>query len=436
MRCFEPLSRAFTTLLLSSLLTSCSSLSHGQRLHNIHLIDQSDMVQMITDSARLRQWERRDFTISQPYKKVMRTFERDDQGRQLGLITSYHPNGRLMQLLKISDGRAFGDYREYFESGQLRLSAQVAGGTADLTPQAQSDWLFEGVCIAFRADGQRAGQMVYRGGLREGLEEHFWPTGALHRQLPYRAGRLHGEEREFDENGRLRLTVIHTDGERTGSAIGYWPSGLRAFEEVRDQNRLMSATYCNSEGLIVAKIERGSGWRVVFQGETIGEKQRFEEGSQRGIIDYFDTTGSLTRRAHFEQGVLTGVDTEFFPLKKKCSDEVAPSDPQPRLQVTWRSGLLQGPVQTWFPNGQLRSYHERMRNQREGVCTHYYPDGQIKLIENYRGDRLDQGQYFGYRETQARSSVFEGKGTVTLFDDCGAVLEQILYGAGLPSFTP
>lgn len=426
--------RAFAYLLLSSLLTSCSSLSHNQRLHNIHLIDQSDMVQMITDQARLRQWERRDFTTSQPYKKVMRTFERDNRGRQLGLITSYHPNGQLMQLLQISDGRAFGDYREYFESGQLRLSAQVAGGTADLTPQAQAGWLFEGVCTAFRADGQRAGQMVYRKGLREGLEQHFWPTGALHRQLPFRAGRLHGEEREFDENGRLRLTVTHIDGERAGFGIGYWPSGLRAFEEVRDRNRLMRATYWNSEGLIVAKIERGNGCRVVFQGEAIAEKQRFEEGFQRGMIEYFDTTGSLMRRAHFEQGVLTGADTEFYPSEKRSGAENAPSDPQPRLQVNWRFGLLQGPVQTWFPNGQLRSYHERMRNQREGVCTHYYPDGQIKFIENYRGDRLDQGQYFGYRETQARSSVFEGKGTVTLFDDCGAVLEQILYSAGAPLF--
>lgn len=422
---------------ISCLLISCTSLPRGQRLHNIHLIDQSDMVQMINDQGRLRQWERRNFDAPLPYKKVMRTFLRDDRGCQRGLITSYYPNGQLMQSLETCDGRAFGAYKEWFDSGQLRLRAQVAGGMADLTPRAQAEWLFEGDCSAWDESGQKAAQMHYQGGLRQGIEHHFWPNGGLRRELTHVKGTLHGELREFDENGRLILLETYRGGKRSGPASCYWSSGRQAWQEIRDQERLISASYWDPQGLLLAKINEGSGWRIVFDGEAISQRQRFEQGWQRGAIDYFDALGSLMRRAHFEQGILEGLDTEFFAVSKEpIAAHGALVDPQPSLQVTWSSGVLRGPVKTWFPNGQLRTYHERVHNKREGICTHYYPDGQIKLVEHYRSDQLDQGQYFGHREIKARSAVFDGKGVATLFDDRGAVVEQIAYEAGMPISTP
>lgn len=413
------------------LISGCASSFERAKLNSIHLIDQSDMVQMITEKKRLKQWDRRNFEASQPYKKIMRTFDRDDQNRQRGVINSYYPSGQLMQRLEISDGRANGEYQEWFENGQRRLQAFVLGGTPDLTPQAQSDWLFEGKCIAWDDKGNKAAFIEYRGGLREGLEQHFWQNGSLRKILPYSAGLLNGEEKQFDENGQLRVLINYKDGQRQGQAMGYWPSSMRSWFEKRDGNRLVYANYWDAKGRLLASIEAGEGWRIEFEKERVAEKQGYFNGIQKGPIEYFDEMGSLIRRAHFEQGELEGIDTEFFPLSQMVQDRSAKS-PIPHLQVTWRKGILQGPVRSWFSNGQLRSYHERVDNKREGICTSYYPNGQIKLLETYASDLLQEGNYFALDNFDAVSVVKKGFGTASFFDDQGLILNRVTYQGGMP----
>lgn len=427
--CFGPL-RLFA--LLSALAcTSCRHLPH-EPLHSAHLVDQGGGVQVIASGDRLRALEKRDFATPQPYKKILRTFLRDAKGCQKGIITSYFPNGLPMQLLEICDGRAYGAYREWHNHGGLRIAARVVGGAPDLTPIAQATWLFDGLCTAWDAQKRVCARVTYQQGLRDGWERAYGALGFLRKEAYYSRGVVHGESREFDENGQLRLTTQYKNGKKCGKSIGYWAESALASREEFIEDRLVEAKYWDRGGQCVGRVAKGDGWRIVFAASRLAERQRIVDGAQQGPVEFYRADGSLARIAHFRNGQLDGRDTDYFEVASFAlrDSQKWPRGAQPYMEVVWRAGMLQGPVRTWYANGQLRSCHERDRNKREGFCTCYYPSGRVMLVEEYRADRLITGRYFD--ECAARSRVVAGRGIAMLYDASGQLLRRIEYEGGLP----
>lgn len=416
------------------LFQGCKSVSLEPSLQLIHLVDQQEMVETISNDKRLRELQKRDFTSPQPYKKVLRSFRKDGVNRQKGVISSYYPNGQLMQWLETSDGRALGQYREWHSNGQIKISAQIVGGIPDLTPQAQESWQFDQECKAWCEKGQLLAQIAYQQGARAGLEKRFWPTGVLREELSYQSGVLEGSSRQFDEAGHLSQLITYSRGVQEGRGIRYWSSARLSSFEFWERGQLRRGRYWSPDGKLVGSVRGGRGERVLFAQEKICERQSFVEGEQRGRIEYFDLEGHLVRIAHFSRGEKEGQEVLFYtPAAKECAE----SQNQERvliqkLEMTWQSGKLQGPVRTWFASGQLQSHHERSQNRREGICTCYYPSGQVMLMEHYRLDRLLAGQYFALGDRAPYSTVVDGKGTATLFDETGTLTNQITYQMGWP----
>ena len=71
------------------------------------------------------------------------------------------------------------------------------------------------------------------------------------------------------------------------------------------------------------------------------------------------------------------------------------------------------------------------RNLFDMPC-HWYPGGQIMLIEEYTMDQLESGSYYKLGSPQAVSHVVAGRGTATLFDLEGRLERKIIYENGKP----
>lgn len=54
------------------------------------------------------------------------------------------------------------------------------------------------------------------------------------------------------------------------------------------------------------------------------------------------------------------------------------------------------------------------------------------LIEEYEEDVLVEGKYFKKQAKQPISSVFQGNGMATLYDEQGIFLRKIIYQKGKP----
>src|SRR3990167_652761 len=170
----------FFTLLI---LAGCHHSNNLEQLAFIQIQDRNGLTETISNPTRLQQYTSIDFASAQPYKKVLRVFK--EHGKNRSKITTYYPNGTLFQYLEAEEMRANGPYYEWFANGQIKIEAKVIGGTADIAPSSQSDWLFDGLCKAWDEKGNLIAEISYDKGALNGKNTYFFSSGCIEKVLPF-----------------------------------------------------------------------------------------------------------------------------------------------------------------------------------------------------------------------------------------------------------
>lgn len=423
MKKFAPL----CVIVIISLLVGCAARGRPSQdtLTSINLIDRNGMSQTISTKERLKAYERQDFCKPSAYQKVMRVY-RNRNGDSKGIITSYHPNGELKQYLEVKNGRAHGTYKEYTQTGVLRLDAFVIGGIADLTPAAEQSWLFDGTAKAYDEQGRTSAVIPYEKGALHGLSVYYHGNGSVAKTIPYKEGKVDGIVEAFDESGKLIEKTLYTAGTPDGVSQKFWPdTGNSAAQEKFVDGKLMEGVYYDAKGKVVAQIVNGSGYRAIYDNGALVELQQYTGGALEGEIKSFSKQGTLTKVYHVKDGIKDGEEVVYYDTPSATT--------QPLMSVQWHRGLLQGTVKTWYPNGQVESQRELADNKKHGVSTAWYRNGDLMMIEEYEADHLKKGQYLEKGSSHPVSRVLDGNGTVTLFGADGAFLRKIEYCNGEPA---
>lgn len=412
------------TLILTGLLCGCAPRlyeAESPKLSLINIIDQNDLTETISTPDRLRQYENTDFLACQPYKKVMRIYQRDCDGNVLAYLTSYHPNGQVWQFVEVINGRANGTYMEWYASGQPKIYGQVIGGEADLTQTAQQTWLFDGTTTVWDEQGQIAAELPYEKGLMEGTCLYYHPSGCLWKKVPFCQGKRHGEQEIYIESGELLSRANFDADEPSGSSQRLWLDGSIASDECFDKGRLLSGIYRDKSGREISRVVNGQGKRVLFAKDSVSSVVTITNGLPEGKVENYSTQGKLASYYHQKGGVKHGDEVVVYP-----------GTLSPKLFITWREGKMLGPVKTWYRSGQIESQKELSDNKKNGLLTAWYLDGSLMLIEEYDQDKLVKGEYFRRGDKHAITEVLRGNGTATLFDSEGNLLRRVAYLNGIP----
>ena len=104
----------------------------------IQITDRNGLCETISLQDKINKFKQIDYSTPQPYKKIIRVFKKDDENKAKSIITSYHSNGQLHKYLEAFDGRAFGKFIEKHQNGQLQITANVIGGTANFDENSQT----------------------------------------------------------------------------------------------------------------------------------------------------------------------------------------------------------------------------------------------------------------------------------------------------------
>ncbi len=415
--------------LLGAMLCASACYHHTPQeppLAAIQIQDRNGIVETISTPERISHYEGIDFLSAQPYKKVLRTYKKD--GKNHAKITTYHPNGTIAQYLETEEMRAHGAYREWFENGQLKIDATVVGGTADIAPNAQQDWLFDGVSYVWDDQGRSVAELHYEKGFLNGSSTYFYPSGALQKELYFSKNELDGDAKEFFEDGLLRSITQYKEGIKEGLSEIYFIDGKIAVEEMYSAGRLHSGKYYNPKGELVSEIENGGGFRALFDNH-LSIVTEFRMGNPEGAVKHYSTDGHLLRSYFVKNGQKQGEELEFFLSSELTS---AASAPVPKLSVNWHGNMVHGRVKTWYKSGKLQSEREYVRNQKQGAALAWYEDGNLMLVEEYEGDRLIQGRYYKINAKEPVSTITNGNGLASLYDETGALLQKITYIKGKP----
>lgn len=360
------------------LLTACHPIESPDGLVCIQIQDRNGLTETISAPDRLATFDDTNFLATQPYKKVLRVFRQE--GKNRSTLTTYHPNGQPHQYLEAREMRAQGAYREWHPNGQLKIEATVIGGVADLSPGSETTWLFDGASHVYAE------------------------TGQLTALIPYEKGVLQGDLLNYNETGALVTRSHYANDLLDGKSFSFWPDRSPAYIETYSAGRLTSAYYWTPAGDLIATVENGSGWQV--RGDT---HIQIANGIPDGLV-----RTTLTQYTQ-KNGKKQGEELTFY------------SPNLPKLSLMWDNDQIHGLVKTWYADGALQSQREFAHNEKMGLSLGWYSDGTLMFREEYEHDALTNGQYFKRGDSFPISTVINGTGTATLFDDSGHLLQKIPY---------
>ena len=418
------------SLLLLIGLVSCAhnSQDKSEQLTSIQILDRNGFSETISLRDRLAVYEKTDFLTAQPYQKVVRVFGKVSHGNTFSKITTYHPNGQLWKYLECVNGRANGQYHEWHANGQLKITATVIEGTADVSQLGQMSWLFNNISEVYDEHGHCIAKMPYNKGVLDGLSCYYFPSGEIEKEIPYVNNEIHGTVRSFNTAGDCLELIPYSFGEKDGLSMTYWAPGQLKAEELYEKGLLINARYLDSNGKIIAKVENGFGLQALFEENYLKTLIEHQNGKVEGKVQTFNSDGCLVNLYSIKDEMKSGEEWEYYPIHD--------GKEHPKLFLEWDQDSIHGVTKTWYENGILESQREMHNNKKHGLSFAWYKEGDLMLMEEYENDLLVKGSYYKNWEKTPISKVDNGKGVATLYDKDGRVIRKVDYEKGIPLNEP
>ncbi len=401
------------TLLVSAfiLLSSCAKVQEDG-LVLVQIQDRNGISETVSVPERLQAYSRVDFLSSQPYKQVLRVYRTEGQAHSL--LTTYHPNGSPWQYLEAKEMRAHGAFRQWFPNGVQQIEATVIGGVADLAMGSQKSWLFEGISKVWDEEGRLVAVIPYEKGALSGTSVYYYPSGGIKEEIPYSQDSVEGEAREFWEEGQIKSKSFFSGGKKQGESVSLWPNGDVCWKEQYRDGLLWEGRYFLPSQEMVCEVKEGEGVSACFEGKRLAQLCEIRNGKVEGLIQIFDEKGKLASQYQLKDGKRHGEEILYYP-----------GGQSPKLSISWDADTIHGTIKTWYENNQLQSQRDMVRNKRVGSSLAWYRDGTLMLVEEYENDCLEKGRYFRKKGRDPVSTVTNGTGIATLYDEEGALLHKV-----------
>lgn len=409
------------------LLVACSRRAEETpKLISLQFIDRNGFNETISTPDRLERYKQANFLEPQPYNKVIRLFQRNKEGKTSSAVTSYHDNGQIWQYLEVVNGRAKGEYKEWYPSGLLKIEAHIVEGVGDVALECMESWVFDGESTIYDEQGALLAKFFYEKGDLSGKALFFYPNGNVRKMTPYVKNEIHGDEIYYNEAGEKIGKFPYQQGLKHGKSIYQGCKKCPKFTEEYKHGVLLSGVYYNLDGRVISKIIEGNGLQTIYEDGALKAQYEFQEGKKEGKV-YLYSEDQLESEYTLKGGVKHGEEWIYYPMQHSASKEHLP-----KLCLTWYNGQLQGKVKSWYPTGVLESEKEMYHNKKNGPSSAWYNNGSVMLIEEYENDQLIKGIYMRKGEKSVVSSIDNGEGTATLYDPEGYFLKKVYYHKGIP----
>lgn len=405
-------------IVICLVFSGCTQRQAQPQLASIQLIDRNGFQETISVKERLEQYEAADFSEPQVYQKVVRTYNRGEEGKARSVLTTYHDNGLLKQYLESENGRARGTFIEYYDSGKKKVEATVIEGIADVKPEAMHQWVFDGFSQAWDEEGNRVAEIQYAKGKLQGDSVYYHSNGEIKKVVPYERGLIHGVVKEYDTFGKELATISYVNGEKHGTVEFL---GNPSFEEVYAKGKLVQGIYRAPDGSVTSEVKEGNGIVTTYTDGVLSQKSTVEKGVFEGSVWLYNANEELASIYTLHDGEKHGLETVFY------------EDGLPKLLITWHEGEVKGQVKSWYANGNVQNEMEMHDNVRHGLSVSWYEDGSLMHTEQYESGKLLEGKYFDKGDEKHPVSYIEkGTGVATLYDKKGILLEKVQYDNGAP----
>lgn len=157
--------------------------------------------------------------------------------------------------------------------------------------------------------------------------------------------------------------------------------------------------YPNNEVKAIIIHEENSNRSVAYMYHENGKMMSYgiyRDQKKDSIWNYYGPSERLSLKESYKNGVLHGIKTIYYVPQERGVPTT-----QVAKTITYKNGLLDGPMKAYFDNGVIKETGNYTNDKRNGVFKKYYPSGKIQFIYRYKMD-----EYHGWQQT------FDGKGMV------------------------
>ncbi len=203
----------------------------------------------------------------------------------------------------------------------------------------------------------------------------------------------------------------------------WYPDGHIRSSERYENGRLLEGTYLDGSGTGLGKIENGTGRRVIFsepldrRSESVRGAVDYVQGVKDGVEVYYSNTerNAKSSEAHYREGKLHGVKTQWMPTGEKNAEE------------SYKDGRQHGRSTWWHKNGQVQATCEYIEGKQVGSWLRYYETG-VKAQEvssNEYAQWYPSGQLMVRKMVGDAGRVLSGSSFDSLGDQNGSVSNGI-----------
>ncbi len=150
------------------------------------------------------------------------------------------------------------------------------------------------------------------------------------------------------------------------------------FKYFYESGALHTITNYSDDGVIAETITFHKNGTPMAEGKYIRQKKAGK------WLYYSDIDSSLVAEEHYQNGVLFGKSTNFYPETGR-----------PAESFDFVNGKKEGPYRKFFPDGSTMTEGNYKNDELDGKFTLYHPNGKIQLKGQYKnGEQVGNWNYF------------------------------------------
>ena len=328
-----------------------------------------------------------------------RSLRRGETGLLHGRSSTFYETGEKESESFFVQGRLEGKRFLWGQKGEIReLSTWKNGFLHDESPEVFARTVYS-------EDGQLLERQSFLGGQPHGWRVSYHQNGAEETKVLYRFGVREGVQDLFSENGAKigRTEFLH--GLPTNSSFVFHPNGAVA----------QSGRY-STPGCGVIECFDASGKTTL--------RYTVRDAVEDGEYEEWFSNGAKKRHLRFAQGEFSGKQEEFFSNGVK------------RIASEYLDGARQGVQEEWFETGQMSRRGVYQAGLKDGFFESWHLNGKKKSQATYRLG-IPTGSFMTWYEDgthASASSWIDGKQTSKAFEWAidGTLVSQEEWDAGIP----
>ena len=302
-------------------------------------------------------------------------------------IYNYHTSGNLASEEFLIDSLKQGKHRFWFDNGQVRrenfyvddLCLSIKEWYDNGQIQSEEHYIKAETDVKIEFSKPKNGFYT----LLNGKYLKYYKSGAVRTSGTYKAGKKDGKWLEFYETGNKKSETIYIKEETARTSKAWYSSGKLHYirHYAQDTSKRKKREILDGEQI------------SYFENGKISEHSYYVFGKKNGLFESWYESGLKKQETRYKLDRIDGIH-KTWESNGNLSLYTESYDRYDSIRKFYRT-VMHGEHQTYYPNGNKKSFGKYIHGKEDGLFTTYFNNGSKSSEVSYKnGQKIGQATYW------------------------------------------